>query len=292
MKVSQSNGSYLEYFDEKQSVDIMAEAGFDAIDFGFFNEKFYNKETDGEEFKEKFLELKRYAESKGVLFNQAHAPFPTSTMDEEETEAIFRNVVRSMRNASYLGIDIIVVHPKHHLRYKEEGNPEKLFEENIKFFKRLEPYCEKYNIRVALENLWQGYSFHAGWRVVNSVCSKPDEFVAYLDALNSPWFVACLDIGHSMIVHQDPAEFIKKLGKKYLKALHVHDVEGNDDSHTIPYLGGMGDWDKIANALNAVGYEGDFTMEAVNFLKPLPVELYPIASKMIAETGRYVANKI
>ena len=54
----------------------------------------------------------------------------------------------------------------------------------------------------------------------------------------------------------------------------------------------MGDWDKIANALNAVGYEGDFTMEAVNFLKPLPVELYPIASKMIAETGRYVANKI
>lgn len=291
MKVSQSNGSYLEKFSDEKVIDIMVEAGFDAIDFGFFKEQYYNEGTDGAAGKEKFLNLRKYAEDKGIYFNQAHAPFPTSTKEDKETEEIFKDVVRSMRNASYLGIKDIVVHPKQHLTYMDDGVPEQLFEQNVEFYNKLKPYCEEYNIRVCLENMWQGYRFIGGWRVVDSVCSKPDEFIRYVDALDSKWFGACLDIGHCMLVHEKPADFIRKLGNR-LVALHVHDVDGMDDLHTIPYHGGMGDWDNIAKALREINYTGDFTMEVVYFLEKLPLELYPVASKMIAETGRHIANKI
>lgn len=292
MRVSQTCGVYIDKFPEEKAIDMMAEAGFEAIDFSFSREKYYNKDTDSEEFKQKLISLRKYAEEKGICFNQAHAPFPSSTNDEAETEEIFYNIVRSVRNASYLGIDCIAVHPKHHLRYKDEGSPEILFKENIDFYKRLEPYCKKYGVRAAVENMWQGYSFPGGWRVVDSVCSRSEEFLEYMEAIDSEWIVACLDIGHALIVHEDPCKIIRKLGNKYLKALHVHDVDGLDDTHTMPYHGGMGDWDKIAKALRDINYEGDFTMEVISFLSMLPEELYPTASKMLAETGKYIVNKI
>ncbi len=286
MVVSQSNGSYLGRFSDERVIDLMAEAGFDAIDFGFFKEKYYNKETT----KEYFLHLKEYAEDKGIFFNQAHAPAPTSVDNDKGTKEIFEDVVRSMRNASYLGIKNIVVHPNQHLTYEDEGVPEILFEKNVEFYNKLVPYCEEYYIKVCLENMWQYRNFvDGGGQIIGSTCSTPEEFVRYLDALDDKYFGACLDIGHCMLVHQDPVNFIKKLGDRLI-ALHVHDVDGKNDLHTIPYHGGMGRWDYIDKALADVGYKGDFTMEVVYFLEKLPLELYPVASKMIAETGKHIVN--
>lgn len=287
MKVSQSNGSLLGKFSDEKVIDMMADAGFDAIDFGFFQEKYYNKDAT----RKHFLYIKEYAESKGVYFNQAHAPFPTSVADDKRTEEIFENVVRSLRNASYLGIKNIVVHPKQHLTYEDEGVPETLFEMNMEFYNKLIPYCEEYNIRVCLENMWQSHNFIGGGSIVDSTCSTPEEFVRYLDALDNKHFGACLDVGHCMLVHQDPAKFIRVLGDR-LVALHIHDVDGRADLHTIPYHGGMGKWDTIAKALSDINYKGDFTMEVVYFLEKFPLELYPVATKMIAETGRYIADMI
>jgi len=93
------------------------------------------------------------------------------------------------------------------------------------------------------------------------------------------------------VVHQNPVDFIHKLGNKWLKALHIHDSNGHMDSHTLPYLG-MADWDAICAALKEIKYDGDFGFEAGNFLKPLPKELCPIGTKMLCETGKYLVNKI
>lgn len=291
MRLSTNTDMMFSAYGVEKSVEIFAKAGFDALDFSFFNEKYY-----AEDLKEEyFSEIRKKAESVGLVFNQAHAPFASSFEDEAMSCRRFDEIVRAMRNASYLGVENIIVHPCQHLAYNDEGNAEKLFEINMDFYNRLKPYCEEYGIKVALENMWQ--STESKWwsavesKCLHSTCASPSEFIKYLDELNSECFVACLDIGHAMLVGENPAAFIKQLGNKRLKALHVHDVDGVHDSHTLPYFG-MINWESVTKALADIDYKGDFTFEAGCFMKGQPEELYPNFLQLMAGTGRYLINKI
>lgn len=276
-------------FTLEETVDINAAAGFTGIDFGFHNsEKYYNEDTDSEIFKEYFTELRKRAESKGVVFAQAHAPAPSSDRDEAISEKIFHNIRRTLRNASYLGIPIVVVHPCQHLTFCKEGVPELLYEYNMKFYNALKPYAEEYGVKIALENMWQ---YIKGNNIDHSTCSRPDEFIKYYDPLDKNVFTCCLDIGHTFLVREDPAAFIKKLGADRLGCLHVHDVDGINDSHTMPFYGNI-NWDSVCSALKDIGYRGNFTYEANSFLLPLPKELYPDGAKLMSEVAKYLVNKI
>ncbi len=286
MKIVTNTCTPCKKYSIEELIDMMHDAGFDAIDFSF-DAAPYNKK-EGEEFKAWLKTIRAHAEGYGMSFTQAHAPFPSSDADPVKNEEIFQSIVRSMEHASILGVDIIVVHPVQHLSYDEDDNAEKLFEMNMAFYRRLEPYCKKYNIKVALENMYQIPRFR---KTMHSTCSRPEEFNRYLDTLNSEWFVGCLDIGHSLLVCEDPANFIRAMGKDRLKCLHVHDVDGSTDSHTLPYFG-IANWDKITAALKEIGYDGEFTFECGYFFSPLPRELYPAAFSMAAAAGRYLVSKI
>ena len=259
------------------------------MDFAFFDPKYYSKDTDASFF----TELRAYAENKGLVFNQAHAPFPSGVGKPDRDEEIFADIVRSMKNASLLGAKNIVVHPVQYLVYANDGVPEKLFELNVAFYNRLKPYCEEYGIRVAVENMWQDKELagRCDTRIGHSTCSTPAEFIRYMDALDDKCFTACLDLGHAMLVHEKPEDFIRALGHDRLGALHVHDTDGNRDLHTLPFYGGMGYWDRITDALRDIGYVGDLTYEAENFLAPLPKELYGAASRFMAEVGTYLIGR-
>ncbi len=284
MYLSTAIGTFFNYYTPEETVDLLKEAGFTALDFSFFKESTY-----AEGIEDKYLSLRRYAEDKGMVFNQAHAPFASSCGVPERDEAIFQNIVRSMKYASLLGVPRIVVHPMQHLTYADPGVPEKLFELNVEFYNRLKPYCKEYGIRVALENMWQCKQLigRGEMHIQHSTCSRPKEFIRYLDALDSKWFTACLDLGHAMLVHEDVGDFIRALGHDRLTALHVHDTNGASDLHTLPYYGGAGYWDRITKALADIDYTGDWTFEAGNFLAPLPKELYPAAAGFMAEVGRF-----
>jgi len=289
MRLSVNTGPYVKKgFGDNEIIDLIASAGFDAIDFSFFDKRYYNEQTDNDEFKCHFLELRKQAEEKGLVFNQAHAPFPTGSSDKQEEEKIFQDMVRSMRNASYLGVKTIVVHPRTHLRYANDNAPEQLFEQNMELYRRLIPYCEEYQIKVAVENMWGKY---VGRKITHHVCSRPEEFIRYVDALDSEWIVACLDVGHACLVCEEPADMIKKLGAKRLQALHIHDVDGLSDQHTLPYLGII-EWEKVMAALKEIGYRGDFTFETDGFLKDIPRGLVSSATKHLETTGRYLMQLI
>lgn len=268
-------------------VRILAKAGFDAADMSFF--EMTNGDgvwcTDG--WKEYAQNLRAIADDCGIVFNQAHAPFPSTFANAEKDEVMFGRIVRSMEAASVLGVRDIVVHPCHHLEYAL--HKDELFQINLDFYRRLIPYCEEYGIRVCAENMWQ-YDQKRRY-IIDSECSQPEEFCALLDELDSEWIVGLLDIGHSALVGIEPSRFIRAMGPKRLQALHVHDVSRVDDSHTMPYLRNL-DWEDTARALGEIGYEGDFTFEADNFLAPFPNELLPEASALMAKVGRYLISRI
>ena len=270
----------------EKTVDLLAEAGFDALDFSAAAApEFY---TEGAHPDSYYTELRAYAESKGVSFLQAHAPHGSSFADEAKTEKRFQEIVCSMKNAALLGVENIVVHPCQHLTYREPGVPEQLFEINMDFYRRLLPYAEEYGIRICTENMFQGDMYILN---VHSTCSRPDEMIRYFDEMNHPLFGCCLDIGHTSLVREDAASFIRALGAKRLTCLHVHDVDDAHDRHVVPYFGGAIAWDRVMEALAEIGYTGDFTYETDYMYAPRPTALIPSIARLSAAIGRTLIGK-
>ena len=280
MKLSSESHFFADRFGLHGAVAMMADAGYDAIDFSCFDEEFYTDVHD----KTYYTDARKMAEDRGLTFNQAHAPFPSSFGDPVKDKKAFEDIVTSMKFASWLGVRNIIVHPRQHLEYITRGVPEKLFEINMDFYRSLIPYCEEYNIRVAVENMWQYPR-----TVSHSTCSKPVEFVKYMDTLNSDYLVACLDVGHAMLVKEKPDDMVRALGSKHLQCLHVHDIDGIHDTHTAPYSGII-DWTAFMESLAEIGYQGDLTFEADSFFSHTPEALWPDAAKYMVAVGRHLIS--
>ncbi len=272
----------------KEAIKINSDAGFDAYDISLFPlTRDENYEFNAPDYVEKAKALREYADSLGIVCNQSHAPYPSSTGKEEEDKFIFDKIVRAMEIASILGAKIIVVHPKQHLCYPDF--PEELFRLNVEFYKNLIPYCEKFQIKVATENMWQ---YNNGFKAPSdSTCSRAWEFNRYIDAIDSPWIVGCLDVGHVSLMNTSIPDFIRAMGNKRLQALHIHDTDFKYDKHTIPFAEKI-DFHGICEALAQIDYQGDFTFEADAFYRGKPEALYPATTKYLCEVGRYLISKI
>ena len=236
MKLVTMTSNLTKAFGFKEAIDILADAGFDALDFSACHSEEFYTDAHPDSY---YVEMRKRAEDKGVFFNQAHAPHGSSFEDKELTEKRFKEIVVSMKNAALLGVENIVVHPCQHLRYLEPDVPERLFEINMAFYRRLLPYAEEYGIRVCTENMFQGDMHILN---VHSTCSRPAEMARYFDEIDHPLFGCCLDIGHTATVREDASNFIRILGKDRLKCLHVHDVDEARDKHMLPYFGGAVCW--------------------------------------------------
>lgn len=273
---------------EKDAIELIAKAGFSAYDMSLFeltkNDEYHFNRDD---YVKSAKELRAFADSLGIVCNQSHAPFPSSVGDEVKDKEIYEKIIRAIEIASILGAKIIVVHPKQHLNYAE--HPEELFEMNVEFYRSLVPYCEKFGIKVAVENMWQ---CNNGNNVPSdSTCSRAWEFCKYLDAIDSEWIVGCLDIGHVSLMKADIPEFIRKMGNKRLQALHIHDTDFKADKHTLPFMEKI-DYIAVCKALAEIDYKGDFTYEADTFYRGKPVELYPATAKYMCEVGKYLVGEI
>ena len=261
-------------FGIKKTFDIFAQAGFQGMDFNNDVREYFTTEHD-EAF---YRDLGNYAREHGIAICQAHAPFPSSYPEEDKTELRFEQIVQGMKNASYLGAPMIVVHPCTHLNYDE--NAEALFEINLDFYRRLIPYAREYNIKIAIENIG---------RV--SVTSTPERLNKLYDTLGDPVFTVCFDVGHCLLQGVDPAEAIRAIGDRLVNGCtHVHDNLGDSDAHTLPFYGAV-KWEEVMAALADIGYEGELNYEASNFLKNLPVDLYFDGLSYMAKVGKYLVDR-
>lgn len=267
-------------FGDSGAVKILAECGFDGIDYSMFAMGEEDTPLITPEYEKYALELKKTAEDCGITFEQSHAPFPPCRDgDREYTEKMMERTRRSIEIAGILDAKICVVHP---VAYKEDQ-----MNKNIAMYHELEPYAKQFGVKIALENMWG----RRDGSIVPNVCSVADDFNAHLDSLDPEHFTACLDLGHCGLVGDDAANMIRAMGSKRIGCLHIHDNDFLHDSHTLPYLMDM-NWDSILTALRETGYSGHFTYEADNFLKGFPDELLPACMRFMSEVGRNMISKI
>lgn len=286
MRLVNPTGMIVKRIGDTEAIRMLKRVGFDALDRSFFEMKNGEGPFCTDNWKDYALAIKAEADQNGISFSQAHAPFPSSNGEEPFDTEIVERIVRSMEVCAILGVKDIVVHPKQHLTYA--AHAQELFEQNVAFYKELLPHAERLNVRICTENMWQ--RDHLRGCIVPSVCGDPKEFCALVDAVDSPYLAACLDVGHCALTGFDIPDFIHALGKDRLKALHIHDVDYRSDTHTLPFQQ-MLPWEEIMAALADIGYEGDLTFEANNFVKNLPVELIEPACAFMAQTGRYLISR-
>ena len=200
--------------------------------------------------------------------------------DAEKTEMRFAQIVQGIRNAAYLGVPMIVVHPCTHLDYTVEGNPERLFAYNLDFYRKLIPVARERGIKIAIEKIGR-----------NSITSKPERLCKLYDTLNDPVFTICFDVGHCLLQEVDPAEAICILGDRLVTGCtHVHDNNGEIDAHTLPYYGKV-EWESVMRALADIGYEGNLNYESAGFLKNVPSALYEDALLYMAKVGHHLIER-
>lgn len=289
MRLSTTTYFLSQRFSFKDSIKLIKESGFDAYDMSLTC--MHNNPNRcvfcEDDYLEIAKELRRYADEIGIVCNQAHAPFEWRLFDAEREKRLDEMVLRSIEIASILGAPIIVIHPKQYMVYSDHA--EELFDINVQYYKKLIPYAQKYNIKIAIENMYQ--CNNGAHTPTDSTCSRAWEFCKYLDAINSEWIVGCLDIGHASLMATDIPEFIRKLGNKRLKALHVHDTDFVGDLHTLPFMHNI-DYIAVAKALGEIGYDGDFTFEADEFYRGKPVALYKATARYMCEVGRFLISEI
>lgn len=281
MLISTEIASFGKYGTNKEILKLIKDAGFDAYDFTMYDLNKHDGLIDKDNYLELAKELKEYADSIGLICNQAHSFFPTKRKFEpEHNELGMFYTKRSIEVAGILGAKYIIIHPQNDASALE----------NKEMFDELLPFIKKAGIKVAIENMWNWTkdSPHATF----AACSSLEDFKAHLDLLDESYFDACLDLGHAEMMKDGTSacKLIEGLNDR-LKCLHIHDNDCLHDEHTLPYIRCM-NFDEIISSLAKINYSGDLTFEACFYLPKFPVELYPAAAKLMCEIGKYMRTEI
>lgn len=258
MKTSTEICSSANVVGEEKSVELVAKAGFDAWDFSMFDMARIDWSTytvidnhhplNGNDYAKFAKNLRKIGEENGIHCNQSHAPFPSLV------PGIKSYLKRAIECTAIAGGKICIIHPDNN--QSAEQNAELYFE--------LLPFAKEHGVKIATENMW---NWKANAPTASSAaCSHHDDFVKHIKAVNDPYFVACLDIGHAEMAGLDTSaeKMIYALGDS-LQALHIHDNDKLGDSHQIPFSMKI-DWNSVASALKGANYQGYLTLEADRYI--------------------------
>ena len=270
-------------FGLEKGIELLIDAGFPAIDLSLDGDVSYIYADDWKETAEK---LRDYAASRNVIFNQAHAPYGFKF---DKVPEMLPKLHRMMQFCGVAGVKQIVVHPICEVRYR--GNEKMVFDANVEYYKKLEPFALETGVKIAIENMYQGHPYAKGI-YVDSILGDPHELARMYDVLdNDKAFTVCLDIGHAAITGHEPDDAIRILGHDRLGSLHVQDVDYIYDLHVAPGCGKL-NWYAICKALADIRYKGEFTLESDAYLGKWQNDFKPTISRHMAEISGYLVKVI
>lgn len=310
MQLSIQTGTILADFGSDLGAKMIRDAGFTAVDWNIdmaLSSKTLSSASELKElciFERPLDEVLAYFDDDlsvfrkyGLTITQAHAPFPCYFPGREDVlEYCIEVYKRCIELCDAVGCKNLIVHGISVEKTESEITPEKAIyykELNYRLYRGLIDTLKKSNVIVCLENLFKrtpAKGFYFG------TCADPHEAVEYIDTLNreagKECFGFCLDTGHIHLLRNRFFLYMPILGKR-IHALHIHDNDGNEDEHLMPYVGTI-NWQEFLHTLKYIGYEGDLSFETFAQTKKgkLPPELVPAFLSAIAQTGKYFRDSL
>jgi sugar phosphate isomerase/epimerase len=156
-----------------------------------------------------------------------HAPFfdlnPVSP-DPGIASLSRRRYEQAFETADASGATLLVFHSQFATATRDPRYAGQWLTRSTEYWSSLAPALAAKGRTVAIENIFE---------------KEPSPVVRLLDALASPRFRSCLDVGHAHLFSGDAAGFARGLGNR-IAHVHLHDNDGVWDDHRPPGEGTAG----------------------------------------------------
>ena len=213
---------------KKSYFELVKQAGFDGVILWWGNDY-----GDAD-----YRDNPSLARSVGLIVENVHLPFADINnlwLDNLDGDTLFSNSMRWVDDCVNFDIPTFIFH------LSSGDNPPPFNNLGLNRVKSIVEKAEKHDIHIAFENL------------------RKVEYLEYvLSQVDSPYAGFCYDSGHH--AHRSPhVDLLMKYGSR-LKALHLHDNDGTEDQHLLPF-DGIVDWSKTMCDIAKTGYMGAVTLE-------------------------------
>lgn len=285
MLLSIPTDNLFDCFSFEEALSHISNGGFTAFELSLKPETSkFNKDN----YIKNATELKNISDRLGLVCNQVHI---LSTYNGKFCTDYTANIIRGLEISSILCSKICVVQPNVEFTAKE--NKEKIFDV-------IYPYCKKFNIKVAIENVWK---FSQSKDDIRDLQLIENKFIEQLNILDSKVFGACLNT--SKVEDCDFDRTIPNIFntlnstlinlvytlKDRLFTIHVGDNDRYAYLQTFPFNGRI-DWQEFFKAIKDVNYSGDLAFEPHRFIDHAPKELKPAFIKFLGSIGNLLLSKI
>ncbi len=186
------------------------------------------------------------ADRVGLIVHSVHCranySYPLSSGDPAIVAAGIKATISAIETARILGSDTMLLVTG---MVDADTTYGEVFERSLDVIRReIVPIARQHEIVLGIENVWNGFLL------------SPMDFARYVDAFESPWVRAYLDIGNVVFGH--PEGWIDLLGRR-ICSLHVKDRSCDVQSGRIgaAKIGeGDIDWAKVRAALERIEFSG------------------------------------
>lgn len=271
-KIGISIGQLQRIYGDRGALEVAAQIGADSVDFTthYYDKRIWDFRepssiyAQGDEAVVQYCtELKKYADSLGIIIGQTHGRGDGFLNDKELDDALVENARLDLLAASALGAEVCVVHNVTSIHHGPNPDPKMMRNLSFDQYTRMLPYAAKYKVKLATETFGDAVRY-------NSVDFFGDvkEFLMTYNRISAAseyreWFTMCMDTGHtnkaSRFGNPKVGDVIRMLGSD-ITVLHLNDNDTLTDQHKIPMTGTI-DWNDTMNALDEIGYNGIYNME-------------------------------
>ena len=197
-------------------------------------------------FDANYKQFPAYARNAGLYVENMHAMWNGVNelwTDNLVGQGFMEEVLKNIKVCSDYEIPAVVLHPecKNGIEYAELPDN---FNIGIERLKKIIDTAEQLNINIAIENM-----------------ARPEYLDCIFKNIQSKRLGFCFDSGHWNLFMPE-VDLLTLYGDRLL-ALHLHDNDGVNDWHALPFSGNI-DWDDIRVKLKTVDYKGSIALEVGN----------------------------
>jgi len=169
--------------------------------------------------------------------------------DEAVRERGLKALIGAIADAKTVGAETVLLVPG---VVNKDATYEQCWDRSTAEVKKAIPAAEKAGVKIAIEVVW------------NNFITKPEQLIEYVDQFKTETVGAYFDVSNMVKYGVQPADWIRKLGKRMLK----FDFKGfNNDQFKAKKSGwvdigeGTEDWPEVLKALSEIKYTGWATAE-------------------------------
>ena len=228
-----------------------------------------------------------------------HMPYPIYVPGADgELNDYLREVVasKSIALCSFFQCPYIVMHGYKVARYL--GSESREWEQTERFLDTILPMAKEMGITICIENLYDSVGGH----LIEGPCCNANKAAERIDRINDKYHAEvlgfCFDTGHANLIGVDFENFITILGHR-LKVLHIHDNDGKQDLHQIPFTftatrenKSSTDWEGFIRGLRNIHFDAVLSFETAPVLSAFPEEMEETVLGFIAQIGKYFMEQI